>query len=61
MFNKFTDKLANDRKFNRGFLVGSMILEAVCTVGVLVAEYFAGVNAGVNAVVVTEEEGDTDE
>ena len=40
LIDNYNERLANDEKFNQAIISGSIILQGICTIGIITASYF---------------------
>lgn len=48
LIDNYNERLANDEKFNKAIIYGSIILQGICTIGIITASYFGGMRKGVD-------------
>ena len=48
LHNMYFEKLANDEKFNKAIIYGGILLQGICTIGIITASYFGGMRKGVD-------------
>ena len=48
LINVYNEKVANDEKFNKAIIYGSIVVQGISTVLIITASYFAGMRKGVD-------------